>query len=137
MSCVAAGGLWTGQRLASEGYPVLTQCPLPGCGDSDDLWHRYWGSCEPRGIANLPEVMDTDYLRVQAEAGRHLHPCLWMRGIIPQDLLPNIEPPPGHHRLVSAGALQGLNLDQENIFSSQDLKFYVDESGAGMPLSLC
>ena len=50
-------------------------------------------------------------------------------GLIPQALMPDIEAPPEHHRLVSAGALQGYNLDLENVFSAQNLKFYVDESG--------
>ena len=96
LEVVATGALWLKARRHAA-YPAEELSDLcPRCGRAPQTEaHAFW-TCSALGQSTLPEVTDSQYLKDEAERGLNLNPrlpqksaeCLWLRGILPRDVVP-------------------------------------------------
>ena len=125
--CIACGGLWTGARVKAAGLSMNDKCQL--CGDIDDELHRSWGGCPVIAAAALPEVERTKHLEVRAREQAQIFPCLWLRALTPESLMPHIPSPHIETVVCTHGIFEGMDVTVPGAFSCDGLVFYVDESG--------
>ena len=94
LECILCAGVWTPARV-NQCYPEVS-CACPLCGRAmADAYHLFW-TCPKLDDLHLPEVDASSDLCYHADANVYQHPCLWLRGLLPADLLvPQFPPPPG------------------------------------------
>ena len=126
----AAAGLWSAQRLQDSGYVVDEMlCPL--CKqDVDTLDHRLWKCCAILQ-SDSPIVQATNKYAEEAIRGLATHPCYWLRGVLPADWLPALDPAQGFTCAVAQA--RDLTLP----FDAQGRCFYLDESAGAYSSSPC
>ena len=81
LETLQAGGGWPQSRVHAAYPDVLPQCTLCGCAYADSL-HTYW-TCPALLRLEDVDVSQTNHLIDEAIDGYFLHPCLWLRGIVP------------------------------------------------------
>ena len=80
-----ASGYWTNERAARSNPAADRACPRCGY-HSETALHWLWLCPKNRLIADA-RVQSTQDLISQAVDGEHSHPCLWLRGMLPLDLV--------------------------------------------------
>ena len=125
--CIAAAGLWAGERAKKAGYVASDRCEF--CGEIDNEYHRAWGSCPEISQANLPEVARTQHLLPHALEGSATAPCLWLGGLTPLPNFGNIPGPLNTTSYKTFGCLMPMQLQAHRAMDATGLRFYVDESG--------
>ena len=99
--CIACGGKWIGARTQAAGLSHDDRSQLGG--NRYDYAHRVGGGCPVVVTARPPEVQCTRDLEATATVRLHRHPCLWLKGLAPQHLMPVIPQPPTHAVLQAIG----------------------------------
>jgi hypothetical protein len=87
LETILCGACWSPQRkyLAGLVKVDLSVCTLCGAFECDD-YHQFW-SCPALASSVWPEVESTNYLIPAAANGMLEFPCLWLRGLLPSELL--------------------------------------------------
>ena len=84
LETVIAGAMWPQARV-SQCTP-LTPAVCQRCNSAiEDAMHTYW-TCPCNLQITDPSVTKTQHLAEEAIAGSQEYPCLWLRGILPQEL---------------------------------------------------
>lgn len=117
---INTGGIWGDQRVLAAGYTAPTLCAQ--CGSSDNSeFHLIWG-CPATTSSLDPDIIASNHLCSLAEQQWPATPCLWVRGLRPQNC--NIPLPSMHRIIIKKGIF-----DTKEAIDSNGLVFYVDESG--------
>lgn len=125
--CIACGSMWTGARVKAAGLSQDDKCQL--CGAVDDDFHQAWGGCPVIEAAALPEVVRTKHWERRASEQAERYPCLWLRGLLPEELMPPIPPPHAESLIRSNGIFEGMDITAPGAFCSDGTIFCIDESG--------
>ena len=80
------GGYWSNLRFSQSQPNRSTKCDRCGAVIEDDL-HLIW-ECPANADIPSPHILDSQYLKGQARAGADTHPCLWLRGLLPNSVMP-------------------------------------------------
>ena len=80
-----SGGYWPQQR-AAEAHPVTPMCPRCGLKTYETALHLIW-HCPANAQISDERVVDSQHLISHADQGVQQHPCLWLRGLLPSDLV--------------------------------------------------
>ena len=91
-------GYWTNGRVNRAQPSAIASCPRCGF-HTEDAEHLIWTCPRNRDIID-PKVADTQCLVQQAREGIASHPCLWLRGLLPLDLLHINKPFPDTSQLI-------------------------------------
>ena len=95
LELLMSGGYWPQQRLSTIHAEVLPLCPR--CGkEPEDAFHLLW-TCECNGDILDSRVADTQCLVYQAREGCRDNPALWLRGLLPKQLVNINTPFPSEH----------------------------------------
>ena len=79
------GGYWPQQRLASIHQHVSDQCTR--CNAAvESAFHLIW-ECPCNGDIRDARVVDSQPLIFEARRSAHEFPCLWLRGLLPKELV--------------------------------------------------
>jgi len=116
LETILCGACWSPQRkfLAGLTSADLSVCVLCGANECDD-YHQFW-SCPSLATSTWPEVESTNYLVPAAASGMRDFPCLWLRGLLPSELLVTRDhpiPPPRSVDNVSVYDPFGITPDPE------------------------
>lgn len=122
---IVAGGLWPRSRCKEAGYLVEdAMCPL--CGEEPDCeFHRAY-ECRIICEADNEVIKNTNNLARWAKRHWTQLPCLWLRGIIPLDMLATARPS-SSRVFRSYGCFS--HLGENDVFDCSAFTWYVDESG--------
>ena len=91
-------GYWTNERVHRAQPSASAACPRCGY-HTEDAFHLLW-SCPKNRLILDEKVTSTQALLEQARDGVGEHPCLWLRGILPMDLLHINKPFPDTSELI-------------------------------------
>ena len=83
---IASGGFMTRQRLHSY-RPQQCDGLCPHCEEPEDDHHLYWG-CRRHRDRLIPEIRDSEHLRLQADEEQSTCAAFWSRGLFPAELWP-------------------------------------------------
>ena len=79
------GGFWTNDRAFRAGLTHDRSCPRCGF-HTETALHMLW-TCPKNKLISSHAVQSTQVLQQQAIEGSAQHACLWLRGLLPLDLL--------------------------------------------------
>ena len=124
--CIARGGMWTEARSVAAGQSQEDRCQH--CGGLDNHLHTVWRGCPSVRAVGLPEVESIRDLEATAMGKLHRPPCLWLKALTPQHLMPDIPESPTHAVLWAYGSIADTGLTVGGAFHCTGLTFYIHES---------